>query len=128
MQPLFIASDAYRRIEQFAEPRLRQEFAARAVGNNAAAAHENDTFDLREDVAQVMCYEDQTGAFGYKPPQTFAQIALCSEVERVRGLIEQKLAGTVHQRARDDDAALFAGGHFTHELICKASSFHALQG
>ncbi len=57
----------------------------------------------------------------------FAQFALGGKIERVGWLIEQKLTRPVHQRPRNQDAALFSRGHFPHKLLGKMQCFHAFQ-
>src|SRR5580704_11623522 len=77
MQPLGIAADAHWRAEELAEARLGKEFVARAVGNDAAIAHEDDAVDFWEYIAEVMRDHDQSGAFASQPAQSFAQFTLC---------------------------------------------------
>src|ERR1700679_4058813 len=83
MQPLRIAADAHRRAEELAEARLGKEFIARAVGHDAAIAHEDEAGDLGEYVAEVMRDHDQPRAFASQPAQSFAQFALRGKIERV---------------------------------------------
>ena len=65
--------------------------------------------------------------FGGQAAQDLAQFALRGQIERVGWLIEQKLARPMHQRARNQDAALFAGRHFADQLLRQVQRFHALQ-
>lgn len=125
MQPLFIAADADGGIEEFAEARCGEEFSAWAVANDAAAAHEDDALNFRQDVTEVMGNEDEACAFSGQTAQGFAKFALRGEVERIRWLVEKKLAGTVDEGAGDEDAALFASGHFANELCGQVRGFHA---
>ena len=128
MQPFFVAADADRGVEELAEARFGEQFVARAVGDDAAVAHEDDALDFGQDVAEVMGDEDEAGAFGGEAAQGFAQLALGGEVERVGWLVEEQLPRTVDEGARDEDAALFSGGHFADELIGEMRGFHALEG
>ena len=109
MQPLRIAADAHWRAEELAEARLRQELIARAVGDDAAIAHEDDAVNFGEYIAEVMRDHDQSGAFASQPAQSFAQFALCSEVKRVGRLVEKELLRAVHESAGNHDAAFFSG-------------------
>src|SRR5580658_7665223 len=104
VQPFRVVADAHRRVKQLAESRFGQQFLARAVAHNAAVAHENDALDLRQNVAEVMRDHDEPGAFSGQAAQGFAQFALCSQIECVGGLVEQKLARPVDECARDEDA------------------------
>ena len=47
-------ADAHWRAEEFAEARLGQQFVARAVGDDAAIAHEDDAGDFWKHIAEVM--------------------------------------------------------------------------
>ena len=128
MQPLLVAADADGSPEKLAEAGLGEEFGARAVGDDAAGAHEDDPFDLGQNVGKVMGDEDEAGAFGDETAQGLAEIALCGEIESVGGLVEQELAGAVHEGAGDEDAAFFSGGHFTNQLIGEMGGLHAREG
>ena len=59
MQPLLIAPDAHRRVEQLAQPRLGQQLLPRPVAHDASVAHEDDPLDLRQNVAQMMRHQHQ---------------------------------------------------------------------
>src|SRR5277367_4611462 len=66
--------------------------------------------------------EDEAGAgaavlWVHEAAQAFAEVALGGEVEGVRWLVEEKLAGTVDEGAGDEDAAFFSGGHFADWLL-----------
>ena len=109
MQPLCIAADAHWRVEELAEARLGQEFIARAVGDDAAIAHEDDAVDFGEYVAEVVRDHYQSRAFTSQPTQSFAQFALCGQIERVGRLVEKELLRAMHEGASNEDAAFFSG-------------------
>ena len=128
MEPFVVAADADTGVEELAEARLGEQLSARAVADDAAAAHEDDAIDLGQDVAEVMRDEDEAGAFGGEAAQGFAEFALRGEVERVGWLVEEELARAMHERAGDEDAALFSGGHFADELLGEMRGFDAGEG
>lgn len=109
MQPFCVAADADGRVKELAEALLREEFLAGAVADDAAVAHENDAFNFGEDVAEVMRDHDETGAFAGEAAESFAELALCGQVERVGWFVEEDLARTMDESASDQDSALFAG-------------------
>jgi hypothetical protein len=117
MEPLVIAADADGSAEKFGEAGLGEELGARPVGDDTAISHEDDAIDLRQDIAEVMGDEEEAGAFGDEAAEGVAEIALGSEVEGVGGLVQQQLLRPMHKGASDQDAALFAGGHFADQLI-----------
>jgi hypothetical protein len=128
MQPFVVATNADGGVEEFAEAGCGEELLARPVGDDAALTHENDSLDFRQDVAKVVSDEDEAGAFASEAAQGFAQIALCGEVKRVGRLIEKELTGAVNKRARDEDAAFFAGRHFADELVGEVGGLDAFEG
>ncbi len=108
MQPLFVAPNAHRRVEEFAQLWRGQQFRARAVAHNAPAAHQDHAFDLRQNIAQMMRHQHQSRSLLREPAQCLAQFALRRQVQRVRGLIKQQLSRPMHQRPRNQDAPLFS--------------------
>ena len=95
--------------------------------DDAAGAHEDDPLNFRKDVAEMMGDEDQAGAFGGEAAEGIAEFALGGEVEGVGGLVEQQLAGPMDEGAGDEDAALFAGGHFADKPGGKVRGFDAFE-
>ena len=89
MEPLFVAADADGGVEELAEARLGEQLVARAIGDDAAAAHEDDALDFRQYVGKMMRDEDEASAFCYESAEGLAKVALRSEVEGVRWLVEQ---------------------------------------
>ena len=128
MQPFFIVADADGGVEELAEAGCGKEFVAWAIAHDAAVAHEDDALDFRKDVAEVMGDEDEAGAFGGEPAEGFSELALGGEVEGVGGLVEEELAGTMDEGARDEDAALFSRGHFADQACGEVRGFHAGEG
>ena len=128
VQPLFVTADAHAGVEELAEARLGQQLGARAVAHDAAIAHENDALDLGEDVAEVVGDEHESGFFGGEPAESIAEFALRGEIERVGRLVEQELAGTMDQGARDEDASFLAGRHFADEAMGEMGCLDAGEG
>jgi hypothetical protein len=128
MQPLCVVADAHWRAEELAEARLSKELIARAVGHDAAIAHEDDTGDFWKYIAKVMRDHDQSSAFTSQPAQSFAQFALCGQVERVGGLVEKELLGPVHEGAGNHDATLLSGRHCSDELFSEVWGFDSFEG
>ena len=128
MQPFLVAADADWGIEKFAELWRGEEFFAGTIADDATVAHQDHPFNLGQDVAQMMSDQDEAGAFRGQATQGVAQFALRGQVKGVGGLIEQQLAGPVNEGASDEDAALFAGGHFSDKLSGKVRGFDALEG
>ena len=89
-----------------------EELFAWAVGEDAALLHEDNAVDFGEDVSEVMRDEDEPGAFLREAAHGFAELALGGEIEGVGWLVEEKLVWAMDEGARDEDAALFSGGHF----------------
>src|SRR6266568_2287836 len=107
MQPFVVAADSNGSAEELAQARGGEKLLSGTVRNDAAAAHENYALNFRKYVAQVMGNEDESGAFRSKSAQGFAQFALRGKVERIRRLVEKKLAGPVNEGAGNENAALF---------------------
>ena len=128
MQPLGVAADADWCAKERAETRLGDQLLARAVGDDAAVAHEDDALDFGQHVAEVMRDHNEAGAVACQAPEGFAEAALRGEVESVGGLVEQELARAMNECAGDQDAALFAGGHGADQLAGQMPRFDALQG
>jgi len=76
--------------------------------NDAAVAHEDDALDFGKNVAEVMRHHHQARALARQSAQGLAQFALRGQVECIRRLVEQQLPGTMHKRAGDENAPLFA--------------------
>ncbi len=125
MQPLFVLADADRRVEKGAESRCGEKFGARTVSNDPAIPHKDHAVNFRENVAQVMGHQHKTCTLGYEAAQGVAEFALRGEIESIRGLIEEQLARSVHERAGNQDAAFLAGGHLSHKLRGKMRGFDA---
>jgi hypothetical protein len=121
-------ADAHWRAEEFAEARLGQQFVARAVGDDAAIAHEDDAGDFWKYIAEVMRDHDQSRAFTSQPTQSFAQLALCGQVERVGGLVEKELLRAMHEGAGNEDTAFFSGGHCSDELLSELRRLNSFEG
>ena len=83
MQPFLVAADAYRRIEQLAQAGFREQFLTRAVANDAAVAHEDDSLDFGKNVSEVMRDEHKARPFLREPAQRLSQFPLRGQVERV---------------------------------------------
>lgn len=114
MEPVVVVADADGGLEELGKARLGEEFGAGAVGDDAAVLHEDDAGDFRKDVAEVMGDEDEACAFGGEAAEGFAEVALGSEVEGVGGFVKEQLPRAMDEGAGDEDAAFFAGGHFSH--------------
>lgn len=128
MEPLVVVADADAGIKELAEAGLGEELGTRAVADDAAAAHEDDAVDFRQDVAEVMGDEDEAGAFGGEAAHGVAELALRGKVQCVGRLIEEKLAGAMDESAGDEDAAFFSGGHFADELFGEMRRINAGEG
>ena len=128
MQPLFVAPDADGSVEEFAEPGRGEQLLAGAVGNDAAAVHEDNALDFRKNVAKMMGHEDEAGAFSGKASKRIAQFALGREVEGVGWLVKQKLAWTMDQGSSDQDTALFSRRHFADKPSSKMRGFDSFKG
>ncbi len=128
VQPFGVAADAHRSAEELTQTFFGEELVARAIGNDAAVAHQDDALDFGEDIAEVMCHHHEAGALARKAAQGLAQLALRGQVERVRGLVEKELPRPVDEGARDKDAAFFAGGHGADVLRGQPGCFHPLEG
>src|SRR6202453_2079332 len=109
VQPLCIAADTHRCTEELAQARFDEEVLARPVGDDAAITHENNALDLRQDIAEMMSDHDQARAFAGESAQCFAQLALSSQVERVRRLVEYELLRPGDERLGNHDAARLCG-------------------
>ena len=127
MQPTVLFADSYFCAEQVGQDWGGEEFGAGAVGYDAALLHEDDAFDFRWDVVEVVGDQDQAGALSDEAAHAFAEVALGGEVEGVAGLVEQELAGAVDEGAGDEDAAFFSGGHFADEVVGEVGGVDAFE-
>ena len=128
MEPGFVVADADAIAEEAGEDGFGEEGFAGAVGDDAALAHEDDAINFGRDVAEVMGDKDEAGALLDEGAEAFAEVALGGEVERVGGLVEEELAGAVDEGAGDEDAALFAGGHFANGVLGEVGGVDAGEG
>jgi len=128
VQPAFVVADANLISEQVGEDRFGEELFPGAIGKDATLAHEDDALHLGWDIAEVMGDEDEAGALVDEAAEALAEISLGGEVEGVGWLIEEDLAGPVDEGSGDEDAALFAGGHFSDGLGGEMAGVDAGQG
>jgi len=101
---------------------------AGAIDYDAAVAHQDHSFYLWGDVAEVVGDEDEAGALLYEGAHGFAEVALGGEVEGVARFVEEELAGAVDEGAGDEDAASFSGGHFADFLLGEVGGVDAFEG
>ncbi len=125
MQPFAILANADLGAEEFAEHGRSEQLSPRAVGEYVAVAHEQNAVDLRKNVGQMMGDEDDAGAVIGKAAQNFAKVALSCDVEGVRWLVEEQLAGAVHERAGYEYPTFFPGGHFADKAMGKMGGVDA---
>jgi hypothetical protein len=109
MQPLLVVANAHWCVEEVAEASGGEQFGARAIPYDPASTHKDDAVYLGENVAQVMRDQHQARAFSSEATQRIAKLSLGSEVESIRGFIEQQLARPVDESAGNENAALLAG-------------------
>ena len=76
---------------------------------------------------EMMRHENQPGSLLREPSQRFPQFALRRKIQSIGRLIEQQLAGTMHQSPRNQDAPLLSCGHLADQLICQVRSLDSLQ-
>jgi len=102
--------------EEGAEFFWGQQFALRAVGEDATVFHHDDAVDFGEDVGEVVGDYEDADALLRHAAESIAQFALGGKVEGVGGLVEEEHFGLMNEGAGDHDAALLAGRHFADQL------------
>jgi hypothetical protein len=75
-----VAANADGRVEEIGEAGLGEELFTRAVSDDAAMLHEDDAIDFRQNIAEVVCDEDEASAFLREAAHGFPQIALRGKV------------------------------------------------
>ncbi len=128
MEPLAVAANAHLGLKKVAEGGFREQRFTRPVGEDAPSAHEQDAAHLGQNVSEQMGDHDESGSLGSERAECVAQVALRGHVQRVRGFVEQELAGPVDKRAGDEDAALFAGGHLADQARRQMGRLDAFEG
>lgn len=110
--------------EERAELLRTDQFAFRAVGEDASVLHHDDAVDFLEDVGEVVRDHQNAHTLAGDLAESFAEFALSGEVESVRGLVEEQHFGPMNEGAGDHNAALLAGRHFADKLGFEVGSLH----
>lgn len=113
--------------EERAELLRTDQFAFRAVGEDAPIPHHDDAIDFLEDVGEVMRDHQDANTLLGDLAESFAQFALSGEVEGIGWLVEEQHFRLVDKGAGDHDAPLLAGRHFADQFRPEVGGLHELE-
>lgn len=88
-----------------------EDFLFRTVGENAASAQEHDALYFRNDLRNVVRYEQIAESPSSKLAHRVAQLELGSDIQRVARLIEEKSLRIMDQSSSDQCALGFSRRH-----------------
>ena len=97
--------------EQFAQRTASQHFPGWPVVEDVAVAQRHDPVDFGDDVVERMRHQDQALARARQLAHGGEQLAAAANVEADGRLVQNERARTMNERAGDDGAAHFTGGH-----------------
>ena len=116
-----------RQAEQLRELRGDQDLALGPVGDDAPVIDQHHAVDLRNQIGEMVRHHHQSDAGLRQLPEDEAQLVLGEEIQRRRRLIQNQCMGLVDQRAREQNAASFAGRHLVRETVRQMRDFEHRQ-
>src|SRR3569623_1904966 len=100
-----------RRLEQHGQIGSRQDIRLLAVRDDRALFQQDDARDLRRNLMNMMGHEHDGFPLVNQLSDNVEILYASFHVEAARRLIEDQSAWLMDQRAAQQEAALFAGGH-----------------
>lgn len=114
-------------LEQVGQAGFGEDGGFGAVGEDASFAEQDDALDFGNDFGDVVRYQEDAQAGLSELAHGFAQLQLRANVEGVAGLVEEQRLRFVDQRAGNQGALGFAGGHLGHGALREVGDAEALE-
>lgn len=127
MPIIFVLDERDFDAEESAKSLGSDQFSLRPVGKDAPCPHHDDPLDFGQDVGKVVSDHEDAGTLLRNAAQGIAELALGSDVEGVRWLVEKEHLWLVDKSARNHNAALFARGHIPNLALCQMRRLHQVE-
>lgn len=127
MEIAVVVAEADFGLEEVGQVGFGQDGGFGAVGEDASFAEQDDALDFGDDFGDVVRDQEDAQAGLHQFAHRFAQLQLRANVEGVAGLVEEERVRLVDQRAGNQRALGFAGGHLGHGARREVGDAEALE-